>query len=940
MSKKLLPILSFAVLISAVTLFYNHNSDVSSVSEEILALQKSHKEFLNNSPFKETMRLSRSERKDLGLPPNAYYEQVYELTMDPSTGRPMPERLMAIQDEMKSNRILKRGVGGSATNPWRSRGPNNQGGRTRGIMFDPNDTDNKRVFAGSVSGGLWVNEDITSANSSWTLVPGMPSNVSVNVIISDPNNPQIFYIGAGESYTSGQGVGRGVWKSTDGGATWTNIFGGFDSVTRENQSVNGIFYINDIVARDNGGATELYAAVASARYGPGNNPAQWHGLFDLGLYRSTNRGSSWSRFEILHADGNYKNPCDLEIDINNNIWLTTTSTSGRRSNLGGDIYRSVNGNSFELVTSIPGVVYRTEMEVSQNDPDRFWVAVRREDPIDGDTPKADLFTTDDGFATLTQMSEPSDADNGIPEDDYTRGQSFYDLVIEADRNDRLYVGGIDLFYSDNNINWKQISKWSNNNALANLEVPLVHADHHAIVFRPGSSDTEVVFGHDGGVSYSANINGFRDTGESGRNRNVIQDRNREYTTMQFYYGTVDVTGQAGGDDIAGGAQDNGTQFLFNGQLENTNPFSEAIGRGDGAFTEIDDNGQYAIRTFTFNSHFYLNYPNINSGYFISTSENDDENSLGSFINQAALDKNLDVLYSNASLDPNFQIERVSNFTNGEVSVEREFLTNELLDELPSAFKVSPFTTGSSTVFIGMIDGDIVRIRDANTAAPVWTGIPTPNFVGSISDIEFGETESQLFVTIHNYGVESVWFSRNGGVTWRSLEGNLPDMPVKCILQNPLEPTELIIGTELGVWTTADYTVTSPVWETSFNGMNDVTVLDLDLRPSDNLILATTFGRGMFTSNFTSTLSADDAENDNNQISLYPIISDGNINIRSNRIQGSSEIKVYGLSGQQLFRGDVEISSIATPLDLNIAAGIYFVNITVDNYSETKKIIIK
>lgn len=43
-------------------------------------------------------------------------------------------------------------------------------------------------------------------------------------------------------------------------------------------------------------------------------------------------------------------------------------------------------------------------------------------------------------------------------------------------------------------------------------------------------------------------------------------------------------------------------------------------------------------------------------------------------------------------------------------------------------------------------------------------------------------------------------------TWTSKEGNLPDLPVKCILQNPLIPKELIIGTELGVWTTADYTV--------------------------------------------------------------------------------------------------------------------------------------
>src|SRR5690606_31563972 len=127
-------------------------------------LRKKHQHFLDNSPYKDVKNLSRKERKALGLPPNAYNDQVFELTMDPNTGRPMLEHLEAIQKELIENRVLARGVGGQASMPWIDRGPNNQGGRTRGIMFDPNDVGNAnpaddytRVFAGGVSGGLWVN---------------------------------------------------------------------------------------------------------------------------------------------------------------------------------------------------------------------------------------------------------------------------------------------------------------------------------------------------------------------------------------------------------------------------------------------------------------------------------------------------------------------------------------------------------------------------------------------------------------------------------------------------------------------------------------------------------------------------------------------------------------------------------------------------------------
>ncbi|MEY8849725.1 T9SS type A sorting domain-containing protein [Psychroserpens sp. XS_ASV72] len=925
MKKKLLIFASIIVVAStSIGLFLKQDVNKEE-SDTIAKLRKQHEEFLANSPFKETQKLSKKERKALGLPPNAYYEQMWELTMDPSTGRPMPENLLELQKELRGQRMAFRGSGGEPSNPWVNRGPNNQGGRTRGIMFDPNDVGNAnpaddytRVFAGGVSGGLWVNEDITDANSSWTLVSGVQENISVTAIAYDPNDLDTFYIASGESYVSGNAVGRGVWKSEDGGASWSLVFGnGVTSITTGGQSVNGVFYVNDILVRDNNGTSEVYAAISSTFYASAGSPNNFNGLDTMGLYKSTDGGVNWSRFNITFGNGTFKNPNDIELDINNNIWFSTTSTP--LGNPGGDIYKSTDGITFTLENTITGAS-RTEIEPSSTDANRFWIAAN----VGG---QGNLYTTTDAFGTINVTNEPNDADNGISATDYTRGQAFYNLPIEADENNNLYVGGIDLFTSANNgISWTQISKWSNNPGLSGLNVPLVHADHHAIVFRPGTNGSEVVFGTDGGVYYSSNV------AAAVGNTNAIQSRNKDYVTTQFYFGSINPAGEAGGDDMAGGTQDNGTQFI-NNAVAGLNPFSDFSG-GDGGYTEIDDLGSYVIQSYTGNTHVYRNFPSFGGASLITTQTG------GSFINTAELDKNLNILYSDASSGGTFRIERTSEFLPGGAATDNTFLTNGLLNSTPTAMKISPYISGSSYLLVGLRNGRLLGVNFANFA-PTFVNLTGPGFVGSISDIEYGQSQQEIFVTMHNYGVQSIWFTDDGGSTWRSLEGNLPEVPVKCILQNPLIPGEVIIGTELGVWATPDYTQVNPNWVQTYNGMSDVTVLDLDLRASDNTILASTHGRGMFTGEFTAIpLSVTENQLSANSISVFPTISNGDITIASKNNLGDAIVDIYDINGMRVYNSEINFSNSNVPLSLNLTSGMYFVSITIDNHIETKKIIIK
>ena len=183
-----------------------------------------------------------------------------------------------------------------------------------------------------------------------------------------------------------------------------------------------------------------------------------------------------------------------------------------------------------------------------------------------------------------------------------------------------------------------------------------------------------------------------------------------------------------------------------------------------------------------------------------------------------------------------------------------FLTSNV-----SALTVSPHTTDSSTLYFGTEAGQVVKVENANSVPNTTTGqsnakftsLTDQKFIGSVSDIELGKDENHLFVTFHNFGVENIFYSNDGGDTWQEKEGNLPDIPVRCILQNPLLENEVIVGTELGVWYTKDFDSSNPSWSQANAGMKDVRITDLDMR-DDYKVFAATYGLGVYSSIFTET----------------------------------------------------------------------------------------
>ena len=855
------------------------------ITKEEKTLKELFKFHRGNSPFKETQNLSKKNRIEEGLPPNKFFEQLYDLTINPRTGVPDYERKINVEKELEAAKSFPDpfAVPGDTEKPWYSIGPNDDAGRSRAALWDLSDGSYQRVFAGGISGGLWKNENITNSLSPWSRIVGVPGNLAVSIIIQDPDNTNIMYLGTGESYTAGDAYGNGIYKSTDGGNNWSLIYGrgGTGTVTSTNSGfgetfVNGFFYVNDLVLWDHdknpGTQKLLFAAIGSSYVRGDKMKSTYTDLNEFGLYKSSDSGVSFSRITDLNNGGGTSrdlyNVNDLEIQkVSNRLWLSTTNNWWGGGAPGGRFWFSDDGTNFTQAspnypatpTINQGQIYRTEIAPSAIDTDTHYVLMRANA---GSGNKPFIFKTTDNYTNFTYVVGPNDVDTGIDADDFTRGQAWYDLEIEIDptSNDKVYVGGINWHKTSNGgASWEQISKWHPTAFDYNtINCSVIHADQHGLYFRPGNPNQAIVV-NDGGVAYASSLSDA-DTNDR------FTENERGMITTQFY--TVAQSGLdfPGNDYIIGGTQDNGSYALIS-------TVASPIGGtylqgGDGAESVFDQvGGDFAITNYIYNDRITRHdfdalgnrTPDFNFGNDLGIPDNE-----GVFINPGALDSNQNVYFSNAASND----DATSNSMRVITGLERNgtpatFLIPNIAtgdaDNYISTIEVSRHTTESSTVFVGLKSGEVKKITNANvdggyTIQPVLVD----NVVGSVSDIHIGDTEDKIYVTYYNYGINNNIIYTESGFSPKNdysvKEGNFPDIPVYSVLNNPYESNEVIIGTDLGVWRTTNFNAGSPNWTQSYNGMSDVAVFDMDFRgdsADNNRVVAASYGRGIYRSSFGS-----------------------------------------------------------------------------------------
>lgn len=743
---------------------YKYHEGQRAIAQQKLDLLKQYAGWTQEDVKKNVAKFDRPDLASL---------QDYEMTMDPNLGYVPNQRRFAAYKETQRRLANKRAIQGVT---WNERGPNNVGGRTRALMFDPNDATSKKVWAGGAGGGLWYNTNITSTATQWQAVDNFWANLAISCIAYDPSNTQNFYIGTGLGFSgySGGTKGEGIWKSSNGGTSWSQL----------TSTANSTFeYVSRIGITSNG---TILAATSN------------------GIQRSTNGGSSWTMVRSGDA-------ADLKIAANGNIYATTGYLSQA-----GKVYKSTNdGSTWTDITPATGAA-RIELAVAPSNGNVVYAVSSKANDIGT---VAWLYKSTNGGSSWTSKTIPKYTTQSCTLDaanDFTRGQAFYDLtlVVHPTNSNIVVMGGIDIVKTtDGGSSWNLMTYWT-----GACSKPYQHADQHTMQFRPGFNN-ELIVGSDGGVAYSTNM------GSSSAPN--MSDRNNGYNVTQFY--AMDMINTTGSNTMIAGAQDNGTHRFTTTGVNSTN----MVSGGDGAFCHIDqDNGNYQISSYVYNSYYRSTDGGANFTSILNVSNR------GRFINPTDYDDSANILYASGNPD---EFIRVSGITG---TIAASAVAVNTGGRSISAVKVSPYT--ANRIFIANDQGKVYKVESANGTATISTISTSSLPSGYISCIAVGSSDNQIMVTYTSYGVTSVWETKNGGSSWQNKEGNLPDMPIRWALYNPANTNEVLLATELGVWSVEDVSVASPVWEVTSAGLAHVRCDMLQYRAADKTVGVATHGRGLFT----------------------------------------------------------------------------------------------
>lgn len=809
--------------------------------------------------------------------------------------------------------------------------PSNLAGRVRPITIDPNRTATgpTKLWAGSVTGGLWVNENAGDPSSSWELIEGLPQNTSISAIAFDPNDSDIMYVGTGESFTAvniyreSSAVGNGIWKSEDHGNSWTQL-----------SSTTGFQYVNDLVVKSEGDVSVIYSAVVSGTYKGEtfqSNPSN-------GLFRSTDNGLTWSQVlpDIPNTDKPYS-PSDIELDAIGRLFVGTMRDNDLEG--AGVILYSDNGQDWTVYDDVATTIFDPEalyfpgrviIKSAPSDPNRVYAIISggRTQTSTGwirdDGPNSVLYQSFDQGNSWSQLELPDD--QGDTWSNITWHAA--DLAINPLDPNTVIIGALNGFIMENTNSiplrrWNNISRW---NAFGTSR--FVHADNHTIMYDPLKPDTMFI-STDGGVFYSKNVQ------EGGRGFTEI---NKDFNTIQYY--TLAISGAANDPYLLAGTQDNSTIRLQDETLE----FFPGSG-GDGAYCFIDqDDPNFLMYSSQYNGFRIVWDRSIpNSASSIAN------RNTGLFINPADYDSRNNILYTNR-----VGIDIINNNNNStrpilRASFRSQTIQEQLLDlgtEITSPIsniKVSPYAPiNQSNLFLGTQSGRVYKVTNAEST-PTTQEITGADFpTSNISSIDVGRSENELMVTFSNFGVNSVWYTEDAGVNWSSIEGNLPDMPIRWGIFNPLDQRQIYLATELGIWFLDRTEGDNLTWQQEQVGIENIRVDMIKIRKNDGWMVAATHGRGIF----ESQLNVDDfvtatEELPNLEVEAFPNPTSDLLNIRMNaNWSGQTNASLTDLQGNQVISKSFQVPSFK--LDLSeLPSGVYLLKVWSKGFnSPTRRIIVE
>ncbi len=675
--------------------------------------------------------------------------------------------------------------GAFAANPisnWTSVGPFRPGifteqlpgtGRINAIAVDPNNPD--IWYIGAPAGGIWKSTD---AGGNWeNLFDDFPQ-IGVSAIAIDPNDSNIVYIATGDD-DAFDSYSVGVFKSLDGGQTWQTT--GFNP---DNTGFNTLMMEILIDPTD---SNTLWLAASS------------------GLYKSTDGAATWD----LRQPG-YIADLKLKPDDPNTVYAVGNEYIRANGNT-TVYYKSTDGENFELLDSpiLPLSNGRVLLGVSAANPEVLYVLSAR--TFSDNFSYRGLYKSTDAGESFTQTANEEDL--------MESSQAWFDLALEIspDNADEVYVGCLNIWKStDGGDSFSKLNEWFVNDAA------YTHADIHTMKTFNGT-----LFACTDGGLYTSDDRG-----------QTFIDKTGNAAVGQFYRVSV-----AKGDAsiITGGLQDNGGQILGEGNWNNYHG-------GDGMDNAIDPKNSSLVYGFTqFGGSLNLSTDGGQSiGRFAPPLDVNDNPRRGNWITPMAVD-------SEGRLYAGY--DGVFTFNGDGWDVLYEDVANPLED-----LEIS--VTDPQSMYIAQ-DDELLFSTDGGTT---FTSVAT--FGSVVADIAIHSSDPQIayVVTSRRIGTPERNQSAERGVfkvtvsdgqgTVEDLTLNLPaDQAYFTIVHQGRHPDNPIyVGTSLGVYRLDD---SLTEWEDYFTGLPSLAISDLSISLDDEKITASTYGRGVWQSPIPVQLPAAD-----------------------------------------------------------------------------------
>jgi hypothetical protein len=417
-------------------------------------------------------------------------------------------------------------------------------------------------------------------------------------------------------------------------------------------------------------------------------------------------------------------------------------------------------------------------------------------------------------------------------------QGWYDNVIAVDPvdADRVWVGGIDLFRSDDGgVNWGIASYW-----WAPTSNPrYAHADQHAIVFHPlydGTTNKIMFVGNDGGLFRTTDA---RTATASGPMAACTPGGSLPWTTLdngyavtQFYHGLP----YPGGTTYFGGTQDNGT--LRGTDADGPNAWREIFG-GDGGYVAIDPSNTDVLYVETTRLSIQKS-TNGGTSFVDATNGITEPDADFLFINPFLMDPSEPRRLWTGGFNMWRTVDGAGSWTRA----------SDLLCGSRSVSAIAVAPTNPNRVISGMSDGCVnsTTMGLTSTSATGWTRSQPPGTTGAyVSWLTFDPgNENVVYATYSTFGVPHVWRSMDGGAMWVSIGGagvaRIPDVPVHSLVVDPTNSARLFVGTDVGVFSSDDGGATWAVENTGFANVitEALAIGDVGATPH---VFAFTHGRG-------------------------------------------------------------------------------------------------